>query len=370
MRGRLALVSFATVAVVALPACGTPPPGGGPVVCTGPTEILEAGTSTAYSVPKAISPNGQLLITTRAVGDAFEVTLRGPSPDDLGSVIATIPGVDIISFTISDAGEVYVYREDWYYTGPPIMRLDTATGDLLPVPEPDIDLPPGAESHGITPGYFLIGTPLGMGAEYALWQQGVLWPGSNQATGYYHVVEIATGEVVWSGETYNQHFSPSMTHMVETDPDTLEQDLINAATGERSSLAAARDALDAVGSGSGVAAVSDDGRYVVFHSGFRPMYLWDTVTEELRGPIEMNARRVQVSNSGRIQSVITRDNDAEDVQMWDPATNRVATIASGELIDPNHTLSLGWVRSLDLTTGVGTFRRLSSSTEMIAVNCA
>ncbi len=56
--------------------------------------------------------------------------------------------------------------------------------------------------------------------------------------------------------------------------------------------------------------------------------------------------------------------------MWDPSTDRVHTLASGELVDAGWGLSLAAVRTPDLRTTVATMERaIPPSTEMLAIRC-
>lgn len=360
MKVRLSIISFVAIAALALPACGTPPPGGGAAVCSGPTEVLETGSWSVYSVPRAISPSGQWLVTTRSVGVGFEVTLRGPSPTSPGSVIATIPEADYLQFAVSDDGEVVVEVNNSNVFTDRLHRIDQSTGELVPLPAPDFPLPPGALSQLVGPRL------IAPGGERALWSQGVRVPQPpGSGYGISHILDVDSAEVLWSGTMHQQVFSPSLTHLLQDNAATSQREIVEVDTGEFRSLAAAYDALP----GAGPFAISDNGRYVVFTTGHRALHVWDTVTEQFGPEVTLNSQRLQVSDMGRLQSIVTREH-GEDIQMWDPSTERVHTLASGELVDADWGISLAAVRTPDLRTTVATMERaIPPSTEMLAIRC-
>ena len=336
-----------TVVGVTGAAC-TPPPTGGPSgPCSG--QVVEPADPSLFSLPHAISANGQWLVTSRTIGEDYQLSVRTTAPSDTGSVVLTTPKELLRGVAVNDDGtRLLLQRRSAESTGLLFELVDTDTGQVAPIPAPDLALPDGASSQTIRTwadyetGFLTSSLAISHDAERVVWVRAV-FPDDGGVERSYVVTDIDTGEVLGEGDVWAVR-SPSLTAAVHAVPvgavgGNANPTVTDLTDGSSQSLLPARAALGAAGvpdQRQWAINVSDDGRYVVFarsSSGFTDrLFLWDVVDEALREvPLVAGwevLAKAAVDDRGRIQFFRSNSSGTYTAHLWDPATDTISTLTS------------------------------------------
>ncbi len=388
MRIRRGIAAMLVTVVGATGAACTPPPTGGPSgPCSGPNQVLEPADPSLFSLPHAISANGQRLVTSRTVGEDYQLSVRTTAPSDTGSIVTTVPRDGLRGVAITDDGSALVMHRLGV-----LERIDTSTGVTTSLAPPALPLPDGATIQSVTPlgfsedGFLTSSNAVSRDGERIAWtrdvHRGVPFEWDSTAV----VTDLDSGDVVWEGPGWST-ISPSMTAAAHSQSPgsvggTEDPRVWNFAAGTSSSLAPARAALSAAGipvSLQSVLAVSDDGRYVVYRATLytdnvpdEQLHLWDVLDQSMREvPLPPGwevARHAEVDDRGRIL-FYRLGSPSSFAYLWDPATDAIGTLAA--------TLYEGWGGRVafhatpDLTRSVTSVQRTTPplGVEMRLISC-
>ena len=388
MKIRTGIAAILVTVVGATGAACTPPPTGGPSgPCGGPNQVLEPADPSLLSLPHAISADGQRLVTSRTVGEDYQLSVRTTAPSDTGSIVMTLPRDLLGGIAIAESGsELVVHRAGV------LERVDISTGLATTLTPPTPPLPNGATRQSIFPlntsdsSFLSSSTAVSRDGERVAWGRRVNYgiPFEGEFTAM--VTDAHTGAVLWEGPGYAT-LSPSMTAAAHSQSPgsvggTEDPRVWNFAAGTSSSLAPARTALSAAGlpvSLQSVLAVSDDGRYVVYRAILstdnvwdEQLHLWDVLDQSMREvPLPPGwevARHAEVDARGRIQ-FYRLGFRSSFAYLWDPATDAIGTLAA--------TLYEGWGGKVafhttpDLTRSVTSVQRTTPplGVEMRLIGC-
>jgi hypothetical protein len=277
-------------------ACTTPGAPAAPLpACPARAEVLlEPADPVAFSLPRAVSEDGGWIVTSRAVGDRLDLSLRrtedGSSSTPVGSMevglgdrafVAVTPGATHVVFGVSDDDAT---TPPWPWQ---VRRWDRATGTTQTVEAPAVAAPPPGEP----------GPPQVEATDDGrrlFWRHGYR-SGDGPATTFEYVTTVTdpvTDDVLVqrAGEGFGSPTSRG-SHRMSWDG------LIDTGTGATTDLRplAAEVTAALPGPDFQAVAVSDNGRYMAFqrrHTGQIPVLyetvLWDrtTSTGTVPAPIE------------------------------------------------------------------------------------
>jgi hypothetical protein len=369
------------VGVLALSAC-VPPEPSPPPACPARAETqLESPDPVHFSLPRAVSEQGDWVVSSRAVDvDDLELRLQpnvaglpvrviGTLPDVVGSLAPPLVGVapDASSVVFGRRGAVFLPTDPQ----PTLQRWDAATGEVTEVSVPGVGLSVPGTPYPVNP------WAISADGRRILWSQAYFEEPFTFR--YVAVVTDARTDAVltaWEGpvtstwewvSSRGQRFI-SLSSMVETSG--------GAVTSLAGDLTAAQAAFP--GPGFSPAAVSDDGRWLVVHRAeYDPVARWDVVAWDRSTG---TGRAVAMSRAG--QPVVQAVGDDGSVVVAERRT--VGTLADVRQSLPDGSLRdvvtaaapawsgwFGWAQvSTDLRTVLVTQDLPVLGFRLLALNCA
>ncbi len=291
-RGQVRSFAAATL-VVALASLGAtacaPEPTPRLAACPARTEVpLEPADPVYFSLPRAVSPDGEWLVASRVVGAGFDLSLRRTRTDSSSTPVGSLPVADVVSGTLlvsvpTDGSQVVfgtagtAATEDAPQTT--LSRWRATTGSVSDLPVPVVSSPP----PGVP--YPMNAFALSADGRRVLWRQSFL-DSSGPAPVLRHVLVVtdATTDAVLSTVV-----DTTVVGAPTSDGSVLLDGyrLISTATGAVTDLAADASAAMAAFPGTELYAtgISDDLRYLAFRRfdatqvpGVQSFVVWDRTT--------------------------------------------------------------------------------------------
>ncbi len=330
-RVRASLAFGLTAVLLGAAAACTAPPEPPPACPARQQVVLEPTDPVAFSLARAVSPNGAHMVLSRVLGSDLVLSLRSVQPGSPSTVVGSMPAAPTdrnVLVGVDDAGSRVVFgREGTAATpaDPPsvLHRWTASTGSVTDIaaptvaaPPPGVAYPPNARAISADGRRIVWTQSFREGPEPYIWHLVVTVTdaGTDAVTAQWE----SSGWVLYAG-----------TWVSSGGHQTLDAEtMVSLDTGQRTDLgpdvAAARAAFP--GPGLGAVAVSDDGVHLVLQGrdsfgnpGVLTTVLWDRSTGTgVKAPDSTRTYRpeiVGVSNSGEAVQAVPFNNrrDLADV---------------------------------------------------------
>lgn len=326
-RVRASLAVGLTAVLLGAAAACTPPPEPPPACPARQQVVLEPTDPVAFSLARAVSPNGAHMVLSRVLGSDLVLSLRAVQPGSPSTVVGSLPTAPTdrrVLVGVDDAGSRVVFgREGTAATpaDPPsvLYRWSTSTGSVTDIaaptvasPPPGVAYPPNARAISADGRRILWTQTFREGPEPYIWHRMVT------------VTDAGTDAVISQWESPGRVLTGS-PWVSSGGRQTLDfGTMVSLDTGQRTDLGPDIAAASAAFPGPvlGVAAVSDDGVHLVLQ-GHDPFgnprvlttVLWDRSTgtgvKAPDGTWGYPPTIVGVSNSGEAVQAVPYNNRRE-----------------------------------------------------------
>jgi hypothetical protein len=369
------------VLVVLAAACTTPPGGGGGTgLCPSRSRTVVASWDLEhFEVPRAVSPNGQWVLTSRQATPAeLELWLHSTDGSVPAELVGTEPSTTAIWWAqVADDGSRVLHGDRLWRRG------DSPVDVVAPVVAPMAGFDRQDLSVGTT----------SAGAELIAWVERSLPVGaSNGANPTYRTVitDVVTGDILRvvaghpGGTSSGGGASPSATHSAWAAA-FPGRDLVDLGSGAVQSLAPMRSAMAAEGipaptslPNTWVWAVdaADGGLFVLIRAHRNAdtrLYVWDVGASQLtRVPVAQDqlSAAVGIAPDGRVAYRIDSPTGTV-VREFDPATGVTTPVAQGPLLSSERLEGISLPATPDLRSVAGTWYRAvpSEGADLAVARC-